>query len=461
MDFRSVNPYTGELLAHYDAWGAGRVEEALARADAAFPGWAATGFDARARIVRAAAALLRERQESLARLMALEMGKRIVEARAEIEKCAWVCEYYAQHAQAQLSDQSVESDASRSLVCFAPMGPVLAVMPWNFPFWQVFRFAAPALMAGNVGLLKHASNVPQCALEIESLWRDAGAPAGVFQTLMIRAAQVGEVIADRRVRAVTLTGSEPAGRQVGAAAGAALKKSVLELGGSDAFIVLEDADLDLAAAQAVASRFQNGGQSCIAAKRFIVVESVAEAFVERLRAGVMALRPGDPLDAMTTLPPLARTDLRDELHAQVRAALDKGATALAGCAPLKPLAGGDTFYAASILDHVQPGMRPWDEELFGPVASVIRVRDEDEALAVANDSRVGLGGSVWTADAARGERIARALESGCGFVNGMVKSDPRLPFGGVKDSGYGRELSELGIREFVHARTLWVRSGTV
>jgi succinate-semialdehyde dehydrogenase/glutarate-semialdehyde dehydrogenase len=339
-------------------------------------------------------------------------------------------------------------------VAYQPLGTVLAVMPWNFPLWQVFRFLAPTLAAGNTGLLKHASNVPQCALAVEELVRAAGFPAGVFRTLMIESARVADVIADPRVHAVTLTGSEPAGREVAACAGRNLKKSVLELGGSDAFVVLEDADLELTVAGAVTSRFLNAGQSCIAAKRFIIVESVAEGFVQRLAAAMIALQAGDPADERTTLAPLARPDLRDELHRQVQASVAAGARLVTGG---EAQSGPGAFYPATLLDHVVPGMPAFDEELFGPVAAVIRVAGETQALALANNSRYGLGGSVWTRDSARGERFARKLQSGAAFVNGIVKSDPRLPFGGIKASGYGRELSLLGIREFVNAKTIWIR----
>jgi acyl-CoA reductase-like NAD-dependent aldehyde dehydrogenase len=328
------------------------------------------------------------------------------------------------------------------------------VMPWNFPFWQLFRCAAPALAAGNPVLLKHASNVPGCALAIEALFRDAQAPEGVFATLLIGSDAVEKVIAHPSVRAVSLTGSDVAGRKVAAAAGAHLKKSVLELGGSDAFVVLDDADLDLAAEMAVKGRFINAGQSCIAAKRLIVVESIEAAFMERLRSGIEALRAGDPSQRETTLAPMARADLRDELHAQVQASIASGAVLVMGGHALdRP----GFFYAATLLDHVAPGMPAYDDELFGPVAAVIRAADESDALRIANDTRFGLGGSVWTQDAARGERFARQLACGCAFVNGIVKSDPRLPFGGIGDSGYGRELSRLGIREFVNQQTLWVR----
>jgi succinate-semialdehyde dehydrogenase/glutarate-semialdehyde dehydrogenase len=331
---------------------------------------------------------------------------------------------------------------------------VLAIMPWNFPVWQVFRFAAPALMAGNTGLLKHASNVPRSALAIEHLFVEAGFPQGVFKTLMIPAATVQRVIEDPRVHAVTLTGSESAGRKVAAVAGANLKKTVLELGGSDPFIVLPDADLDLAVKNAVASRYMNAGQSCIAAKRFIVTRAVADDFVAAFRDAVAELQPGDPMNETTTLAPMARRDLRDELHLQVTESIAQGAEKVIGC---EAVDGPGSYYQASIIDHVKPGMCAYEEELFGPVAIVIRVEDEAEAVAVANSSRFGLGGSVWTQDTARGERLARQVDSGAVFVNGMVKSDPRLPFGGVKASGYGRELSRLGIQEFVNAKTVWVK----
>lgn len=454
MALTSINPATGKTLASFEAWDAARLERALNAAAQAAPAWSARPFAERAAFLHEAAEVLKSRREHFARLVTEEMGKLYKEALGEVDKCAWVCDYYADHAAQFLADEPVETDAGKSLVAYQPLGTVLAVMPWNFPFWQVFRFAAPALMAGNTGLLKHASNVPQCALAIEEVFTAAGLPAGVFQTLMIGASQVQAVIEDPRVHAVTLTGSEPAGRKVAAAAGAALKKSVLELGGSDAFVVLEDCDLEWTVAQAVTSRFLNGGQSCIAAKRFIVVNAIAEAFLARFKDAVEALRPGDPLDPQTTLAPMARGDLRAELHEQVTDSIAAGAVALTGCAPV---AGTDTFYQASILDRVVPGVRAYHEELFGPVASVIRARDEQDALRIANDSRFGLGGSVWTGDAARGEAFARRLECGCAFVNGLVKSDPRLPFGGIKASGYGRELSLHGIREFVNAKTVWIR----
>jgi succinate-semialdehyde dehydrogenase/glutarate-semialdehyde dehydrogenase len=449
-----VNPLDGRTLAEVDSFTPAVLETALYEASQAATAWSATPIAERCALLQRAAAVLRDHADDFARLMTLEMGKPIAEARAEIEKSARGCEYYATEGPGFLEDEVIASDAGRSLVTYQPLGTVLAVMPWNFPFWQVFRFAAPALVAGNTGLLKHASNVPQCAQAIETVFAEAGFPQGVFRTLMIPSAQVAAVIEDVRVHAVTLTGSEPAGRQVAATAGSQVKKSVLELGGSDPFIVLEDADLDLAVEQAVVSRFLNTGQSCIAAKRFIVVAAIADEFVARFKTAVEAMSMGDPLDETNRLGPMARIDLRDELHEQVVDSLTQGAVAVTGC---NPEAGSGAFYQPSIIDHVKPGVRAYREELFGPVATVIRAADEAEAVHIANDTDFGLGGSVWTQDAERGERIARQLQCGCAFVNGMVKSDPRLPFGGVKNSGYGRELSRLGIHEFVNAKTIWIR----
>jgi succinate-semialdehyde dehydrogenase/glutarate-semialdehyde dehydrogenase len=454
MSFTVINPATGEQEMEIPAWDDARVEQALAQTAAVTPQWAATPIAERTALMRKAGQVLRDNVDRFGGLITQEMGKLLKDAKAEVEKCATVCDYYAANGATLLQDEVIASDAGKSYVAYLPLGTVLAVMPWNFPLWQVFRFAAPALVAGNTGLLKHASNVPQCALAIEEVFSLAGFPDGVFCSLMIRASQVARVIEDRRVHAVTLTGSEPAGRQVARTAGDNLKKSVLELGGSDAFIVLEDADMDLTVKNAIISRYLNSGQSCIAAKRFIVVDAIAEDFVARFKAGVEALKAGDPSDPATTLAPMARSDLRDDLHQQVQDSIAAGAVAVTGC---EPIAGPGAYYQASILDRVEPGMRAYSEELFGPVAIVIRARDEADALRIANESDFGLGGSVWTRDGERGERLARQVQSGCTFVNGFVKSDARLPFGGIKRSGYGRELSHHGIHEFVNAKTIWIK----
>jgi len=454
MAMETLNPATGAIIQSFNTWGDEELEAALQQVADTSPGWRETTFAERATLMRKAATVLRDKAAHYAGLITLEMGKPVKEARGEIEKCAWVCDYYAEHAETFLADEAIESDAGKSYIAYLPLGTVLAVMPWNFPFWQVFRFAAPGLMAGNTGVLKHASNVPQCALAIEEIFREAGFPVGAFRTLMISASQVKGVIEDPRVHAVTLTGSEPAGRQVAAAAGNAIKKSVLELGGSDAFVVLDDADLDAAASVGVGSRFLNNGQSCIAAKRFIVVDAIAEEFVQRFRKIIESLKVGDPALEDTDIGPMSREDLRNELHKQVQDSIAQGATAVLGCEPMQ---GAGAYYQPSILDNVVPGIRAYEEELFGPVAIILRARDEEDALHIANDSRFGLGGSVWTEDSARGERFARRMQSGSTFVNGLVKSDPRLPFGGIKASGYGRELSTHGIREFVNAKTIWIR----
>jgi len=449
-----INPATGLTVKTIPTWNDAKIEQALSAVTAATPAWAELELAQRTKIVANAAKVLRENKDKYAAIITEEMGKLINDARAEVEKCASVCDYYAENGAAFLADEIIESDAGKSYVAYQPLGTVLAVMPWNFPFWQVFRFAAPTLIAGNTGVLKHASNVPQCALTIEEVFDLAGAPKGVFKSLMISASQVKQVIEDDRIHAVTLTGSEPAGRQVAATAANVLKKSVLELGGSDAFIVLGDADLDLAVADATISRYLNSGQSCIAAKRFIVVDSIADEFVNKFKAATEALKHGDPTNEATTLAPMARADLRDELHQQVLDSIAAGAVVATGC---EPIDHPGAYYKASILDHVKPGMRAYTEELFGPVAIVIRVKDEDEALAVANSSVFGLGSSVWTQDSRRAERLARKIQAGCCFVNGFVKSDPRLPFGGIKRSGFGRELSHHGIKEFVNAKTIWIK----
>ena len=454
MSFVVINPATGEKVVDIPSWDSQQLEQGLAAVAAASPAWRNILISDRCTLMRKAADVLRTNKDKYAAVVTQEMGKLINDARAEVEKCAGVCEYYADNGSQFLADEAIASDAGKSYVAYLPLGTVLAVMPWNFPLWQVFRFAAPALVAGNTAVLKHASNVPQCALLIEDVFIQAGFPENVFRALMISASQVKPVIEDSRIHAVTLTGSEPAGRQVAATAGANLKKSVLELGGSDAFIVLEDADLDLTVEGAVISRFLNTGQSCIAAKRFILVDAIAEDFLTRFKAAVEALTVGDPMDESTTLAPMAREDLRDELHVQVTDSLTSGAVALTGCEPVE---GVGAFYKASILDRVEIGMRAYHEELFGPVAIIIHARDEEEALQIANDSPYGLGSSVWTQNSLRGEALARRVDAGCTFVNGFVKSDARLPFGGIKNSGYGRELSQHGIREFTNAKTIWIK----
>lgn len=453
MTLASINPKTGERLAEYPLWAERELEQALAQTAAAAPDWQCSTWARRAEPLRRVAAQLRGGCDRYAVLMAMEMGKPVQEGRAEVEKCAWACEFFAEHAERFLQAEPVATEARRSYIAYDPLGAVLAVMPWNYPFWQVFRFAAPALMAGNCVLLKHASNVPQCAEAIEQVFLDSGFPAGVFRWLRISSEQAEGLIADPRVHAVTLTGSEQAGRRVASLAGASLKKTVLELGGSDPFVVLADADLEVAAAAAVTARFKNNGQSCIAAKRFVLLEAIADDFLALFRAKIQTLRIGDPLREETQLGPMARADLRVQLHRQVGESLRLGAAALYGCDFVE---GPGYFYRPSILDRVRPGMPVFDEEVFGPVAALIRVRDEAEALAVANNHRYALGASVWTRDVAKGELLARHLHGGAVTVNEQVHSDPRLPFGGVKNSGYGREMGQAGIREFVNIRSVWI-----
>lgn len=453
MPYDTVNPANGQVEYSLELMDATAVEQRLAGAAQAFPGWAAAPLEQRGALLRKVGAQLREQRDAIQRVMTAEMGKLRKEALAELDKCAAACDYYAEHAAEYLREQSVATDAQRSYVRYEPLGCVLAVMPWNFPIWQVFRFLAPALMAGNVALLKHASNVPRCADAIRKVLADAGVPDGVFDVLHIDNDQAAEVLRDARVAAVTLTGSERAGRSIAANAGGQLKKCVMELGGSDAFVVLDDADLDATVAAAVKSRFDNAGQTCIAAKRFVVLEAIADEFVRRFVAAAAERRLGDPQDEATTLAPMARQDLRDELHKQVQASIAKGAKPLLGCEPERDSHAG---YPASILDNVTRGMPAYDEELFGPVAAILRVADEAEAVRVANDTTFGLGGSVWTADRARGERVACQLQCGAAFVNAIVKSDVRLPFGGIKRSGFGRELAEHGIHEFMNIKSVYV-----
>jgi succinate-semialdehyde dehydrogenase/glutarate-semialdehyde dehydrogenase len=446
----SVDPSTGLELARFDPLAADAVDAALTRAVHAQAGWRRRPVDERAGLLHAVARVLRAGRARYAAMITAEMGKPVSEAEAEIDKCAVTCDHYAEHAPAYLAEEPMTSNAG---VVYDPLGVILAVMPWNFPFWQFFRFAAPALAAGNGAVLKPAGNVPQCALAVEDVLRAAGIPRGLVQTLLIEVDQVAGLVADERIAAVTLTGSTRAGGIVAAQAGAALKKQVLELGGSDPFIVLADADIAEAAATAVRARFINAGQSCVNAKRFIVEESVADAFVDAFTAGARALKVGDPADTGTDIGPLARADLRDALHDQVSRTVAEGATLLLGG---EPLAGPGFFYPPTVVDHVTPGMTAFREETFGPFAAVIRAADADEAVRLANRTEFGLGAALWTADLRRARAYARTIEAGAVFVNGMVASDARLPFGGVKKSGYGRELGPHGIREFVNTKTVWI-----
>jgi len=454
MPIQAINPATGEVVATYDEMTSQQVAGIVNSAHAAFNEWRHASYADRAVPMRKAATILREDARHFAQLMAREMGKPVRDGIAEANKCAVACDYFAGNAAQFLARETVATDARASFVTFNPLGVVLAVMPWNFPFWQVFRFAAPGLMAGNAAVLKHASNVPGCAIAIEDVFRRAGFPENLFRTLMIGSKAVDAVIEHPRVRAVSLTGSGPAGRAIAAKAGQLLKKTVLELGGSDPYLVLEDADLDVAADVCTKARLVNSGQSCIAGKRFIVVEAVRSDFEKRFVARMATSKMGDPLDDATEIGPQARTDLRDTLQRQVDQSVAKGARCLLGGA----IPGGPgAWYPPSVLTDVRPGMPAFDEELFGPVAAIVPVRDEAEAVTMANASAFGLGGAVITRDSARGERIAADLiESGCVFVNAAVRSDARLPFGGIKDSGYGRELASYGIREFVNIKTVYV-----
>lgn len=453
MAVESINPATEEVVATYERLTSADLDERLSRAVEASVRHRATSFNDRSSRMRRVAELLESRARQYGEIMTQEMGKPIRQAEAEVRKCAWVCRYYADEAEGFLRPETVTTDALRSYVAFQPLGVVLAVMPWNFPFWQVFRFAAPALMAGNVGLLKHASNVSGCSLAIEEVLRDGGFDDHEFQSLIVGSNLVAEIIADKRVAAATVTGSVGAGRSVASESGQQIKPAVLELGGSDAFLVLNDADLEQAVDLGVRSRMQNNSQSCIAAKRFIVERGVAEEFTRQYVQRLEALRIGDPMDDSTEVGPLARKDLRDEVHDQVVRAVKQGARLLTGG---KYIDGKGYFYAPTALGDVEPGMVPFVEEIFGPVASISVANDVDHAVELANQSPLGLGGAVFTQDLKKGEDVALRLEVGCAFVNGMVKSDPRLPFGGVKESGYGRELSIYGIREFVNVKSVWI-----
>ena len=454
MTIESRNPATGEVVATYEAHSEQHVESAVQRAKTSFHPWSRASFHTRSEMLMRSATILEENAGEFAELMALEMGKPVREGRSEAEKCASVCRYYAENAESQLTPKTIETDNTESGYVMRPLGAVLAVMPWNFPFWQVFRAAAPTLMAGNTMLLKHASNVTGCALAIETVFRESGADPGLFQTLVVPSNRIGALIEHEAVRAVTLTGSTEAGRAVGAAAGEHIKPCVLELGGSDPYVILEDADLDLAADKCAQSRLINSGQSCIAAKRFIVVEPVREAFTEKLIARMSDQIVGDPLASSTTIGPQARLDLRDDLHEQVKQSIAAGARCeLGGAIP-----GRDgAFYDPTVLSNVSDGMPAYSEELFGPVAAVISAKDEVDAIRIANDTSFGLGAAVFTKDVERGKRVARdELDAGCCAVNDFVRSNPHLPFGGIKNSGVGRELGALGIRSFVNVKTVVV-----
>ncbi|HEU4520831.1 MAG TPA: NAD-dependent succinate-semialdehyde dehydrogenase [Thermoanaerobaculia bacterium] len=454
MAISSVNPATGETLATFNALSDGEIEQKLQRAVGAFEVNRHRRFEERAVRMMRAAALLEERAAEYGRQITLEMGKPVKAAVAEVQKCAWVCRYYAEHAAAFLADERVATDADDSYIRYEPLGPILAVMPWNFPFWQVFRFAAPALMAGNVGLLKHASNVPQSALAIEAIFRDAGFDHHEFQTLLISSSQVGILLDDDRIKAATLTGSEAAGASVASDAAKGIKKTVLELGGSDPFIVMPSADLDAAVQNGVKARVLNNGQSCIAAKRFIVHTDIAAEFEKRFVAAMQALKVGDPLDESVDIGPLATPQTLDDIDKQVRDSVAAGARVLTGG---KRLGGKGNFYAPTVVSDIPSGAAVNQEETFGPVAALYRAADFDEAVKIANATRFGLGASVWTRDAAEARRFAEAIVSGQVFVNAIVASDPRLPFGGVKRSGFGRELGVHGIREFVNIKTVYVK----
>jgi succinate-semialdehyde dehydrogenase/glutarate-semialdehyde dehydrogenase len=453
MALATTNPATGEVLKTFEPLTQAQIEEKLCRSAGAFPKFRRLTFAARAVMMNKAADILESDKESLGRLMTTEMGKTLRSAIEEATKCAWGCRYYAEKAEEFLADEVVETGASRSYIHYQPMGVILAVMPWNFPFWQVFRFIAPNLMAGNVGLLKHASNVPQCALKIEEIMLRAGFPEGVFQTLLIGAQQVEPILLDPRVAAATLTGSEGAGVQVGVSAASHIKKVVLELGGSDPFIVMPSANMDEAVATAVKARCINNGQSCIAAKRFIVAEPIADEFERRFVSAMRGVKLGDPMDAATELGPLVNADAVASLHADVQKSVEAGAKLLTGG---KPVDRGGYYFEPTVLTNIPKDSPAYKEELFGPVASLFRAKDLDDAIRIANDTRFGLGSSAWTNDPVERERLTNELDAGMVFINKMVASDPRMPFGGVKHSGHGRELGVHGVREFTNIKTVWI-----
>ncbi|NPD90410.1 MAG: NAD-dependent succinate-semialdehyde dehydrogenase [Asgard group archaeon] len=455
MAITSINPATGEIIQEYKEYTPEEVKDIISKTDEEFRHWRKIPFSERRILMHKAAQILRDNKESYAKMLTMEMGKILRDAIAEVEKCAWVCDFYAENTEEYLKPEIVKTEASKSFVSFQPLGVILAVMPWNFPYWQVFRFAAPALMAGNTCILKHASNVPGSALIIEEVFNKAGFPENAFRTLLIGSRQVETVIENEAVKAITLTGSTPAGKAVASKAGSMLKKTVLELGGSDPYIILEDADNEEAVMTCVNSRLINAGQSCIAAKRFVVVKPKYEEFKNGFVDYMKSMKMGDPLDPLTNVGPQARLDLRDELHDQVQRSIEMGAELLLGGYISE---GPGAFYPPTVLANVKKGMPAYDEELFGPVASIIEARDEAEAILIANDSVFGLGASIFTKDVRKGEKIAEEeIEAGSCFVNTFVRSDPRLPFGGIKQSGYGRELSNYGIREFVNIKTVYIK----
>ena len=451
----SKNPANNKIINTYNEMTSEESAKIISLLDDSFSVWKETTFSDRSELMKNAAKILRENSEEYAVLMTSEMGKPIKQSRAEVEKCAWVCDYYSENAEKILADEIIKTEATKSYVSYQPLGVILAIMPWNFPFWQVFRFAAPNLMAGNAGLLKHASNVSGCALAIEDVFSKAGFPKSIFRTLLVKSKNINEIISNKKIKAITLTGSVTAGKSVASVAGSLIKKTVLELGGSDPYVVLEDADLESAASSCVTSRLINAGQSCIAAKRFIIAESVYDKF-EKLFLDFMAgKKMGDPLNEDNDLGPQASIQLRDELHEQVLRSVKKGAEIILG-GKIPQTTGA--YYAPTVLKNVQPGMAAFDEELFGPVAALIKAKDEMDAINLANKSIFGLGAAVFTKDLKRGEQIAKdKLEAGCCFVNDFVKSDPRLPFGGIKESGFGRELSPFGIKEFVNIKTVYLK----
>ncbi|MEN8194476.1 MAG: NAD-dependent succinate-semialdehyde dehydrogenase, partial [Bacteroidota bacterium] len=454
MAIQSINPANNQILETFEEYSPEKVNQIIQDAHSAFLNWRTKSFAEKSVLMLNVTDVLQTQKLKYAEIMTKEMGKPITQAIAEVEKCAWVCEYYAENAESFLSNEAISTDAFESYVQFDPLGIVLAVMPWNYPLWQVFRFAAPALMAGNVALLKHASNVPMSALVIEEVFRDAGFPKNVFSTFLIGSKQVENIIKNPLVKAATLTGSEPAGKAIASSSGNALKKTVMELGGSDPFIILDDADIDEAVKIGVTARILNNGQSCIAAKRFIMVEDIADDFEHKFVNRMKELVVDDPMDEKTELGPIAREDLLEELDWQVKESVKQGAKILTGGSRIER---EGAFYPPTVVSNVKKGMLAYSEELFGPVAIIIRVKDEKEAIEVANDTPFGLGASIWTKDVIKAKELTKQIDAGAVFINGLVKSDPRLPFGGVKTSGYGRELSHYGIKEFVNIKTVWVK----